>query len=179
MSISIHVEAPEFASAPCLGVTARPPVCSTQQPSLSVTTPDMATTTERLECPLCDFTVLPSDDYVLRLHFEQLHTTDSPFIIEDDPEPLPPPLPPRPDRDSAPASDDEAENSVFCSVPDCGELVSLEELNEHLDYHAAESLSFDETTGEYVFYGCELNCYTRQRDIYSQRSGFETFWELY
>jgi len=117
---------------------------------------DMATTTERLECPLCVFTVLPSDDYVLQLHFEQLHTKDSPFIIEDDPEPLPPPLPARPSSQSTanterdtPAAD-EIDNSVFCPAPDCGELIPLIDFNDHLDYHAAESLSFDETTGEYV-----------------------------
>jgi hypothetical protein len=27
-----------------------------------------------LECPMCDFTVLPVDDYILQLHFEQVHT---------------------------------------------------------------------------------------------------------
>jgi hypothetical protein len=112
--------------------------------------------TERLECPLCDFAVLPSDDYVLQLHFEQVHTTDSPFVIEDDPEPLPPPLPARPcstqssdhtSRDTP--SSDEDENTVSCPSPDCGELIPLIDFNDHLDYHAAESLSFDETTGQY------------------------------
>jgi hypothetical protein len=121
----------------------------------------MAMTTERLECPLCDFTVLPSDDYVLRLHFEQLHTTDSPFIIQDDPEPLPPPLPARPSStrsdkhtDRTTPAPDEIENSVYCPASDCGELVSLVDFNDHLDYHAAESLSFDEATGEYVNTTC-------------------------
>jgi hypothetical protein len=108
---------------------------------------------ELLECPMCDFTVLPTDDYVLQLHFEQVHTTDSPFIIHDDPEPLPPALPSRPSssrkhvRDTT--SSEEEEDTVVCSEPDCGEAVLLVDFNDHLDYHAAESLSFDETTGKY------------------------------
>jgi hypothetical protein len=104
-----------------------------------------------LECPMCDFTVLPADDYILQLHFEQVHTTDSPFIIQDDPEP---PLPtqtkrPAPDAEDTPSSDDEEDSTVTCPDPDCGELVPLIDFNDHLDFHGAESLSFDETTGKY------------------------------
>jgi hypothetical protein len=104
-----------------------------------------------LECPMCDFTVLPTDDYILQLHFEQVHTTDSPFIIEDDPEPPLPTLPPRPatNAEDTPSSDDEEDSTVTCPAPDCGELVPLIDFNDHLDFHAAESLSFDETTGKY------------------------------
>ncbi|KAF1942083.1 DUF1671-domain-containing protein [Clathrospora elynae] len=108
-----------------------------------------------LECPMCDFTVLPSDDYVLQLHFEQVHTTDSPFVIEDDPESLPPSLPPRPPTSSTddhvkdtPSSDEE-ESTVECPEPNCGELILLSHFNDHLEYHTAETLSFDETTGKY------------------------------
>jgi hypothetical protein len=103
-----------------------------------------------LECPMCDFTVLPSDDYVLQLHFEQLHTTNSPFKIEDDAASPPPALPPRPasSLEDTPSSDD-GENTVLCPEPDCAELVPLIDFNDHLDFHAAESLSFDETTGKY------------------------------
>ncbi|OAG05697.1 DUF1671-domain-containing protein [Paraphaeosphaeria sporulosa] len=116
----------------------------------------MTGSTELLECPLCDFTVLPTDDYIIQLHFEQVHTTDSPFRIEDDPEDEhPPPLPRRPrtalsttDAQLTPASDED-QNTVECPEPDCGESIPLSDFNEHLDYHAAESLSFDETTGEY------------------------------
>ena len=49
---------------------------------------------DTLHCPMCEFAVPQSDDYVLQLHFEQIHTEDSPFRIEDDPEPLPPRRPP-------------------------------------------------------------------------------------
>lgn len=115
----------------------------------------MTSALELLECPLCDFTVLPTDDYIIQLHFEQVHTTDSPFRIEDDPEEPPPPLPTRPrtalsttDTQLTPASDEE-KNTVECPEPDCGESVLLSDFNDHLDYHAAESLSFDETTGQY------------------------------
>ncbi|KAH7390462.1 peptidase family C78-domain-containing protein [Pyrenochaeta sp. MPI-SDFR-AT-0127] len=113
----------------------------------------MADRMELLDCPMCDFTVLPSDNYILQLHFEQVHTTDSPFVVEDDPESQPPPLPPRPSSKrkhtgDTPSSDEE-ETTVACPEPDCGELVSLSDFNDHLDYHAAETLSFDETTGKY------------------------------
>jgi hypothetical protein len=118
----------------------------------------MATSTERLECPMCSFTVPSIDDYVLQLHFEQVHTTDSPFrIVEDDPEPLPP-TPSAPSystlskhvlREEAASDSGEEENSVLCPEPDCCELIPLAEFNDHLDYHSAETLSFDEATGKY------------------------------
>jgi hypothetical protein len=112
----------------------------------------MASKMELLECPMCDFTIPSRDhgDYVLQLHFEQVHTTDSPFVIEDDPEPLPPsiPLSPSSKRKHAvetPSDDsDEEESTVLCPEPDCGEVVSLSDFNDHLDYHTAETLSFDE-----------------------------------
>jgi hypothetical protein len=114
---------------------------------------DMAGETELLECPMCAFTVLPTDDYILQLHFEQVHTTDSPFKIDGDVEP---PLPTAPKRKHAHAdtpdttsSDDDEGDMVTCPEPECGEVVSLADFNDHLDFHAAESLSYDETTGKY------------------------------
>ncbi|KAI4654607.1 uncharacterized protein J4E79_008481 [Alternaria viburni] len=111
---------------------------------------------ELLECPMCDFTVLQKDDYILQLHFEQVHTENSPFVIEDDPEPLPPSLPLRPsslrhDTEVTPPSDDseEEESTTVCPDPNCGEIVPLSDFNDHLEYHNAETLSFDETTGKY------------------------------
>lgn len=128
---------------------------STEEPlhSEKVNSADMASGSSLLECPMCDFKVLPTDDYILQLHFEQAHTTDSPFIIDDDDEPPPPSLPPRPSSErkhvgDTPSSDEE-ESTVTCPEPDCGELVLLTDFNDHLDYHAAETLSFDETTGKY------------------------------
>jgi hypothetical protein len=122
----------------------------------NITSADMAGDTGLLECPMCDFTVLPTDDYILQLHFEQVHTTDSPFKIEDDAEP---PLPAAPsqslpkrkhkgDTPDTTSSDDE-EDTVTCPEPECGEVVLLADFNEHLNFHAAETLSFDETTGKY------------------------------
>jgi hypothetical protein len=106
-----------------------------------------------LECPMCDFTVLPTDDYILQLHFEQAHTTDSPFVIHDDPEPLPSSFSPEASSSHkhvrGATSSDEEDDTVICPEPDCGEVVLLIDLNDHLDYHAAESLSFDEITGQY------------------------------
>jgi hypothetical protein len=121
----------------------------------SVTHTAMASKMELLECPMCDFTISSKDhgDYILQLHFEQVHTTDSPFMIEDDPEPLPPstPLSPSSRRRhavDAPSSDDsdEEESTVVCPEPKCGEVVSLSDFNDHLDYHTAETLSFDEAS---------------------------------
>lgn len=115
----------------------------------------MAARTELLECPLCEYKVLPTDDYVLQLHFEQVHTDDSPFIIEDDPEPLPPPLPPRPSPRGPKREEDEDEDEdvpagyVLCPQEECGEVVLLIDFNDHLDLHASETLSFDESTGQY------------------------------
>jgi len=99
---------------------------------------------------MCDFTVLPSDDYVLQLHFEQVHTTDSPFLIHDDSTKLLS-VPPQPSYDfrDTPSSDEEEEETVACPEPGCGEVVLLIDFNEHLDYHSAESLSFDDT-GNYT-----------------------------
>lgn len=110
---------------------------------------DMAGDKGLLECPMCDFTVLSADDYILQLHFEQMHTTDSPFKIDDDQEP---PLPATANAKRKYVTDtpsDDEEGTVSCPEPDCGELVLLTDFNDHLDYHAAESLSFDETTGRY------------------------------
>jgi len=111
----------------------------------------MADKTELLDCPLCDFTVLPTDDYILQLHFEQAHTEDSPFIVKDDPEPLLHSLPSSSKRKHTQdtASSDDEESTVACPEPDCGEIVLLDDFNDHLDLHAAETLSFDETTGKY------------------------------
>ncbi|UPX12498.1 uncharacterized protein EKO05_0003043 [Ascochyta rabiei] len=109
---------------------------------------------ELLDCPLCDFTVLPTDDYVLQLHFEQVHTEGSPFIINDETEPLPPSVgsSSKSKHVQATTSSDEEETTVACPEPDCGELVLLDDFNDHLDLHAAETLSFDETTGKYHSY---------------------------
>ncbi|KAL6708231.1 hypothetical protein ACN47E_003415 [Coniothyrium glycines] len=106
-----------------------------------------------LECPMCDFTAHPSDDYILQLHFEQIHTEDSPFVVHDDTESGLPALPPRPSSKRRHGSEtptaDEEESTVVCPKPDCGEAILLSDYNDHLDFHTAESLSFDETTGEY------------------------------
>lgn len=116
------------------------------------TSANMASNTGLLECPMCDFTVLPSDDYMLQLHFEQAHTTDSPFVVKDDPEPQLPAFSLSPSMRKHVAntpSSDEAESTVACPEPECGEAVPLSDFNDHLGYHNAESLSFDETTGKY------------------------------
>ncbi|KAF1915320.1 peptidase family C78-domain-containing protein [Ampelomyces quisqualis] len=110
----------------------------------------MADNTTLLECPMCDFTVLPTDDYILHLHFEQSHTTDSPFKIEHDAHlPLPASSKRKHVRDTPSDNSEGEEDTVACPEPDCGEVVALTDFNDHLDFHAAESLSFDETTKKY------------------------------
>lgn len=103
-----------------------------------------------LDCPLCEFTVRPTDDYILQLHFEQVHTEDSPFVVKDDPEPLPLSRGPSKRKNTqVNTSSDDEESTVACPEPDCGEVVLLDDYNDHLDLHAAETLSFDDITGEY------------------------------
>lgn len=141
--------------------TSRPPNVTDHKTATPITTPhqhqnvkpaDMAGEAELLECPMCDFTVLPTHDYILQLHFEQVHITDSPFKIDDDVEP---PLPTAPKRKHAhdtpdtTSSDDDEGDMVTCPEPECGEVVPLADFNDHLDFHAAESLSYDESTGKY------------------------------
>lgn len=115
---------------------------------------------KRLECPLCDFTILERDHYFLQLHFEQAHTTDSPFVIQDDPEPLPPSLPHRPaptrSNEDSPSSDDDydsedsqEEGTVSSSSPDSDELVSSSDCDDHTEPHDTETVSFDKSTGKY------------------------------
>jgi hypothetical protein len=145
--------------------TSRPPVVAEHATTanikaplqhLNITPADMAGETGLLECPMCDFTVLPTDDYILQLHFEQVHTTDSPFKIEDDAElPLPTAtsqsLTKRKHKGDTPdtTSSDDEEDTVTCPESDCGEVVLLTDFDEHLNFHAAETLSFDATTGKY------------------------------
>lgn len=110
----------------------------------------MADNPDLLECPMCEFKVQQLDDYVLQLHFEQVHTTDSPFRIEEDVESLPPS--PSHVGDALPdwqEGNHDEDNTVTCPEPDCGEVVLLTDFNDHLNFHTAESLSFDESTGKY------------------------------
>lgn len=119
---------------------------------------------KRLECPLCDFTIPEKDHYFLQLHFEQVHTTDSPFIIKDDPEPLSPPLPYRPapkssSEEDSPSSDgtydseeseedSEEEGTVSSSSSECDELAFSSDSDDHIE-HDAEILSPDKSTTKY------------------------------
>ena len=152
VTVSVKVTAGQSVAVIHLATPNQKTTCETPK-TQNVNSTDMTDSTGLLECPMCAFTVLPTDDYVLQLHFEQVHTTDSPFRIEDDAESPPPALPPRPSSKrkhvgDTPSSDEE-ENTVTCPEPDCGEALLLTDFNEHLDYHAAETLSFDETTGKY------------------------------
>ena len=107
----------------------------------------MAPKSTLLTCPMCPFAVPPTDTYVLELHFEQEHTPDSPFRIIDDPEALSLPAVFEPSESSKPGdvtSDEDDDNYVLCPRPDCGEDVLLADLNDHLNFHAAESLTVDD-----------------------------------
>ncbi|KAF2715293.1 DUF1671-domain-containing protein [Pleomassaria siparia CBS 279.74] len=82
------------------------------------------------------------------------HVDDSEFEEGSETEPLPR-LPPRPSfkapklKSNSPPSEREEGDYVLCPEDDCGELVLLTNFDEHLDYHAQETLSFDESTGKY------------------------------
>ncbi|KAF1985995.1 DUF1671-domain-containing protein [Aulographum hederae CBS 113979] len=98
-------------------------------------------------CPMCSFS--SSDAYVVMLHFEEEHTEDSPFVIQDE-------------ATTSQVNGSQSNNSqqtrhmaapdhpeddgleyMLCPEGDCGEVFLLTELNEHLDLHAAEKLVDD------------------------------------
>lgn len=104
--------------------------------------------TEVLSCPFCSFT--DTDDYILTLHVEELHTEDSPFVVKDSPY-LAPPSSTREhlgSGTSVPSSCQHEPLEEYCLCPEeeCGEEVLLTELNEHLDLHMAERLTLDAPT---------------------------------
>jgi hypothetical protein len=156
VTVSIHVNN-ETAAIITHSPSPKPESAGRLLHAPDITCTQMTSKMELLECPMCKFAVLPKDDYILQLHFEQVHTENSPFIIEDDPEPLPPSLPLGPssahhDTEDSPSSDyseEEEASTVVCPDSNCGEVVPLSDFNDHLDYHNAETLSFDETTGKY------------------------------
>ena len=107
----------------------------------------MASKSTLLTCPMCPFAVPPTGTYVLELHFEQVHTPDSPFRIIDDPEAPSLSTVFGSSERSKPGdvtSDEDDDNYVLCPRPDCGEDVLLADLDDHLKFHAAESLAVDD-----------------------------------
>ncbi|KAK3059956.1 hypothetical protein LTS18_009661, partial [Coniosporium uncinatum] len=89
--------------------------------------------------------------YAVMLHFEEAHTEDSPFVTTDskasdvslEKEPT------KANMATATASNEEDE-WVQCPEEDCGEMLSLVEFNDHLDLHASEKLSFDDTASRNI-----------------------------
>ena len=122
------------------------------------------------ECPFCGFR---ADEYRILLHIEEQHNDDeepSPFVVADC---VSPPVSTRaeaaPTRDgpssqssaskSSPPSKvrkgkNEPSDGRYIPCPfKCGELISLEEKQYHMDFHLAENMSFDEsadTTSEVI-----------------------------
>ena len=105
----------------------------------------MASTTEVLPCPFCEFT--DKDLYFLMQHVELIHPEngESPFIVRDG------------DRSSRPyhGEDEETaqqenqwplprtskENEYVECPYECGELVPVVELSSHKDFHVAEGMA--------------------------------------
>jgi len=119
---------------------------------------------------MCAFRVLPSDTYILQLHFEQVHTTDSPFRVVDDPEPLPPVNPALPSGSelmSQNAAADIQGHAMLCPEPDCGETILLSDFNEHLELHRTEKLSLepDEAVSKYHQYQQSNNMHTEDSQL--------------
>ncbi|OCL03843.1 DUF1671-domain-containing protein [Glonium stellatum] len=107
----------------------------------------MASKSALLTCPMCPFAIPPTNTYALELHFEQEHTLDSPFKIIDDPEAPTPSTVVEPSESSKPedvTSDEDDDNYVLCPRQDCGEDLLLTDLDDHLNFHAAESLAGDD-----------------------------------
>ncbi|KAL2128378.1 hypothetical protein VTI74DRAFT_9271 [Chaetomium olivicolor] len=78
-------------------------------------------------CPFCGW-VNEAGEYQMLLHIETLHSEgDSPFVVKEDNS-----------RNSAEAIEDS--QYVECPVESCGELLSLQELDYHLELHAEEAV---------------------------------------
>ena len=109
--------------------------------------PRQNTGTNQIGCPFeCGFS--HDDEYVLQLHIEETHTDDSPFVVRES---SPLAAPSTENNETAAATTERQQDEfVLCPNEECGEVVLLFDLQEHLDLHAAEFLSYDDldTSGE-------------------------------
>lgn len=109
---------------------------------------------KHLECPFCQF--YDSDEYVLLLHIEALHTENSPFVVKEERKsttsdiigrgsfnPL--------DYEPRKAPESEEMSYVLCPESGCGESVMLMELQTHLDFHDAEQISMEDVRHEWGY----------------------------
>ncbi|KAF2404554.1 DUF1671-domain-containing protein [Trichodelitschia bisporula] len=100
-------------------------------------------------CPICGQR-LP-DPYALTLHVEEAHTDDSPFVVRDD-EPATPSTASLPGyeedmKEQQPQDEtsmDANNQYALCPEEGCGEQLLLGDINEHLDLHEAEDVTFQE-----------------------------------
>ncbi|KAF1813293.1 hypothetical protein P152DRAFT_395122 [Eremomyces bilateralis CBS 781.70] len=97
-------------------------------------------------CPMCDYTS-PLEEEIL-YHFEEQHTDDSPFVARGASPTKDSSIPAtsqsksaEKDESPSPSNDDAEFNYVKCEVEDCGEIVLLSDLAEHMEMHDAEEMS--------------------------------------
>jgi len=84
--------------------------------------------------------------YAVMLHFEEAHTEDSPFVTANsEAAAVTPEKEPTKTTMATATVLNEEDEWVQCPEEDCGEMLSLVEFNDHLDLHASEKLSFDDT----------------------------------
>ncbi|KAK3359268.1 peptidase family C78-domain-containing protein [Lasiosphaeria hispida] len=80
-----------------------------------------------MTCPFCSWETAEGE-YAMLLHMETLHPEgDSPFVAKDD------------DKDSANAKVDGEAQYAECPVEGCGEMLSLDEMDYHIELHADEA----------------------------------------
>ncbi|EMR65501.1 putative peptidase family c78 protein [Eutypa lata UCREL1] len=92
---------------------------------------------EMLRCPFCDFQ--EGEEYAMLLHIEKLHSEGkSPFIVDEREEGEE--EDPRAAADNA-SNDEEERMFAECPIDGCGEVITLAELEDHIELHAAEEPS--------------------------------------
>lgn len=100
---------------------------------------------EALTCPMCSFSVSQCDSYFLALHFEQEHTEDSGFKVTEGLAATSSSNPRPPDHAPPSPSSGLDEEYALCPEAECGEMVFLNDFNDHLDLHDLEKLTLDDT----------------------------------
>lgn len=98
-------------------------------------------TREPLSCPFCNLTTKNEDHYELLFHVETVHPESShvsPFAVENGK--------PEVDSDDDQETEGAKERSSEYIECQCGEYCVLAELENHLEMHYAEGMSFNETS---------------------------------
>ncbi|KAI0123508.1 peptidase family C78-domain-containing protein [Xylariales sp. AK1849] len=90
---------------------------------------------EVMDCPFCGYHA--DKEYIMLLHMEKFHSEGpSPFVADDEP------------TGSVTPTPAEEEQYASCPVDGCGEVVTLVELEDHVELHGAEEDQSESATHE-------------------------------